>query len=320
MLARQDFIELIFFTLGVLAVVLFDNGFFSSKSNKDDHISIKSALKRVCFYVFLAMLFGVWVYFKHSSKEFFDFTTGYFLEMALSVDNVFVFILIFDFFKSSNAAKQKILLFGVVGAFVLRGIFIFLGVSIVHKFHWVLLIFGIVLLLSALKILYISLKGEEEEEDISQSTLLKILSAILPIAPNYHGDRFFVMYGHKFHFSRAFLVLVFICFADVIFAVDSIPAIFSVTKDAYIIYTSNILAVLGLRSLYFVVDSFVDKFKYLKFGLAIVLLLIGIKLCLSVFFGEFMPSWSVLLISFIIFIASIVISSLKANSKPKATI
>ncbi len=310
LLKPEDLIELAFFTLAVLGIVFFDGGFFASK-NKSQNIPIASALKRVGFYVLLAFAFSIWVYNKHSQKEFFDFTTGYFLEMALSVDNVFVFILIFDFFKASNNAKQKILLFGVLGAFILRGIFIFLGVNVVHKFHWVLFAFGVILLLSAIKILYIAAKGEEEQEDISKSKMLKILSKVLPIAPNYSGDKFFVYYNKKFHFSKVFLILVFICFADVIFAVDSIPAIFSVTSDPYIIYTSNILAVLGLRSLYFVVDSFVDKFKYLKFGLAVVLLLIGIKLCLSVFFGEFMPSWSVLVISFAIFGVSIGASWLK---------
>ena len=310
MFLQNTFLELCLFSLAVFFIVIFDSGLFSKKMNEG--VSFKIAFTKVLFYFFIAVAFGFCVLAKTGSENFFKFTTAYFLEMSLSIDNVFVFILIFNFFNATNSVKNRVLLYGVIGAFFLRGLFIFLGVSVVQKFAFTLVIFGVILIATALKILYGAFRGEEEEDDISNSKVLKVLLKLIPVCQSYKGAKFLIKEDGKTKFTQAFLILCFVSLADVLFAVDSIPAVFAVTQDVYLIYTSNILAVLGLRSLFFVINRFVTLFKYLKHGLGIILLAIGVKLCAEVFFTKFihhyLPSWSMLLFSFVVFAFSILFS------------
>jgi tellurite resistance protein TerC len=339
MFGSNLFIELSIFNLAVFGIVLFDSGILSRKINgKINTVNLKSALLKVLFYFLIAVFFAFYIYQKRGANDFFKFSTAYFLEISLSIDNVFVFILIFNYFKASNTVRNRVLLYGVIAAFFLRGIFIFLGIVVVQKFSFALLIFGLILVVTAIKILYMALKNKSEDESkIEDSKILKIISKIVPIVKNYEGSQFVIsdktllkynnLIGEikdhnqtqsvtkrftKPHFTKAFLILVFVSLADIIFAVDSIPAVFAVSQDIYIIYTSNILAILGLRSLFFVIDRFVNLFEYLKHGLGIILLAIGLKLCAEVIFPQivhnYIPVWSMLAFSVFVFAISISIS------------
>jgi len=302
------YLELAIFSFAVFGIVIFDSGMFSKRLKNG--ANFRFAFAKVGFYLLLAVAFAFLIYIKRGQKDMFLFATSYFLEFSLSIDNVFVFILIFNYFAASNSVRNRVLLYGVILAFFLRGLFIFLGVAIVQKFAFSLLIFGIILVATAAKILYQALNGEEVEEDISNSKLLQFISRAIPINKSYEGAKF---YKDGF-FTKAFLILLFVSLADVLFAVDSIPAVFAVTQDVYIIYTSNILAILGLRSLFFVIDKFIHLFKYLKHGLGIILLAIGLKLSCEVFFPlqmhHIFPAWSMLVFTFFVFAVSIAASKL----------
>jgi tellurite resistance protein TerC len=319
------YLELILFTIGVAVIILFDNGLFHLKNNKEE-VTSTMAFKRIGFYALLAALFSGYIYYRFGTRSFVEFSTSYFVEIILSVDNVFVFILIFRYFNVSHKVEQKVLLFGVIIAFVLRGFFIIAGVKIVNKFSFALLIFGLFLVYTSVKILYEIATKTEEKNDIDNSPMVKIISKIVPISKTYHGAKFLIFNSgsnkEHFHgstkswyFTRAFVVLLVISVADVLFAVDSIPAVFAISQDVYVMYTSNILAVLGLRSLFFAVNNIIDRFHYLKVGLGIVLLIIGIKLCAEVFFHDFcehyLPAWSMLVLSVGIFGSSILVSMVK---------
>ena len=311
------FFELFLFSLAVFGIVMFDSGMFAKKSNAG--INFKAAGIKVGFYFLIAVFFASLIYLNRGKDDFFKFATAYFLEVSLSIDNVFVFILIFNYFNASNCTRNRVLLYGVIGAFFLRGLFIILGVAVIQKFAFMLSIFGLILVFTAIKILYHAFKHDGKEENFAKSKLLKIISKFTPIHPSYKGSQFTLIENHKIYLTTSFLILVIVSIADVLFAIDSIPAVFAVTRDIYIIYTSNILAILGLRSLFFVIDRFVKLFEYLKHGLGIVLLVIGIKLCAEVFFHDFVshniPVWSMLVFSSAIFTISILLSIVKNKTK-----
>jgi tellurite resistance protein TerC len=260
----------------VLSIMAFDLGLFSKK---DHEVSMKEALGWVSLWATLAMIFNIVVWQLFGGEKGLQFLTGYIIEQALSVDNLFVFIVVFQYFAVPKKLQHRVLFWGVLGAFVLRAIFIFAGVALISRFHWMIYVFGGFLVLTGGKILLA--KEDEEEVDPSKSILVRVFRRFVPVSSAYEGSRFFTIENGKRMATPLLLVLFVVEGTDVVFAVDSIPAIFAVTTDPFILYTSNIFAILGLRNLYFVLSSFMDKFEYLKVGLGLVLVFVGVKMVIS---------------------------------------
>lgn len=259
--------------------------------NKGSHeVKTKEALYWTGFWIGLAMLFNVLVYFVFENNWFelaansndiksgkdavLKFFTGYIIEKSLSMDNIFVIAMLFSYFKIPLKFQHGVLFWGILGALILRGIMILLGTSLVHKFEWILYVFGAFLVVSAIKMLF----GGDDEFDADKSFVVKIIRKVYPVSNELDGAKFFTVKNGVKAVTPLFVILMVIETTDVIFAVDSIPAIFGVTTDSFIVFTSNVFAILGLRSLYFVLASFMEKFKYLKYSLVVLLLFIGLKM------------------------------------------
>lgn len=242
-------------------------------------MKVKNALFMVLFWMCMALLFNFGIYMFQGSEKALQFLGGYVIELSLSMDNLFLFLLIFEAFKIPTIYQKRVLGFGIFGAILLRFIFTVLGVTIVNKFHFVLYIFGIVLLISGYKMMF----GNEEEKNYRDSKIMKGLGKVIPITNNLHGEKFFVIIDKVLYATPLFAILVLIEFSDILFAIDSIPAIFSITTNPFIVYTSNIFAILGLRSFYFVLQKLNNSFCYVKYGVALILSFTGIKLLLLMF-------------------------------------
>lgn len=246
--------------------------------NKRDHkVPLKEALLYSGLWITLALLFDVFVYFEFGKTKALEFITGYVIEYSLSVDNIFVFILIFTYFAVPSSSQHKVLFWGIIGALVMRGIFIFAGVALINRFHWIILIFGGFLVFTGIKMLF----QKEQEVHPEKNPVVKFFRKILPVTTETHGSKLFIRKDHKTFATPLFLVLLVIESSDLIFAVDSIPAILAVSKDTFIVYTSNIFAILGLRSLYFAVSGIMGYFRYLKVGLSFILTFVGLKMLAS---------------------------------------
>ena len=242
------------------------------------HVSIKEAAVMVCAWVSLALLFGGAIWLFEGPHHALEFYTGYVLEYSLSVDNMFVFILIFGYFAIPHDLQPKALLWGILGAVALRFVFIFVGVKLISLFTWTIYVFGILLIFTAAKML---LQKEDDNFDPSQSFILKIFKKIMPIQTDYHGENFFVKENAKWFATPLFAAVLVIEMSDLIFAVDSIPAVLSITQDTFLVYSSNIFAIIGLRSLYFLLSGMAGKFPYLKYGISVILFFVGVKMLLS---------------------------------------
>jgi len=270
------------FNIAVLAILALDLGILHKKSEK---VSLKEAATWSAVWVALSLSFAFAVYRTMGRQSGLEFLTGYLIEYALSVDNIFVFVLIFSYFKVPEKYQHRVLFWGIIGALALRGVMIVLGSALVSRFAWTLYIFGAFLLFTGLKM---ALQKENADYNPEKDPVFRLARKLLPVTPDYHGDSFFIKEADKSGRVRwtatpLFIVLVLVDTTDVVFATDSIPAIFAVTRDPFIIYTSNICAVLGLRALYFLLASVVDKFVYLKLGLSLVLIFIGAKMMLEHF-------------------------------------
>jgi tellurite resistance protein TerC len=228
-------------------------------------------------WVTLAMIFAGIVFHYQGSQRGFEFLTGYLIELSLSVDNLFVFLLIFSYFKVPAKFQHRVLFWGVMGALFMRLTMIFVGAALINKFHWIIYIFGAFLVYTGIKMF----KEEEIEIQPEQNPLIRAVTRFLPITRHYEEQKFFTISNGKRTGTLLLLVLMVVEVTDLIFAVDSIPAIFAVTRDTFIVYTSNVFAILGLRSMYFLLAGVVEKFRYLRFGLAIVLTFIGLKMLLG---------------------------------------
>jgi tellurite resistance protein TerC len=251
--------------------------------NKRTHvIPVKEAITWSAVWIFLALAFDVFVYFEFGKTRALEFITGYVIEYSLSVDNIFIFILIFTYFAVPSKYQHKILFWGILGALIMRGIFIFAGVALINKFHWIVVVFGGFLLFTGIRMLF----QKEAEVHPEKNPIIKLFRRFLPVTHTPHGDRLFVREDNKLMATPLFLVLVIIETSDLIFAVDSIPAILAISKSTFIVYTSNIFAILGLRSLYFAVAGIMDYFRYLKIGLSFVLIFVGLKMLGSYFHFE----------------------------------
>lgn len=242
------------------------------------HVSIKEAGIMVGAWVSLALLFGGAIWLFEGPQHALAFYTGYVLEYSLSIDNMFVFILIFSYFAIPHDLQPKALLWGILGAVVLRFLFIFVGVQLISLFSWTIYVFGVLLIFTAAKML---LQKEDDEFDPSQSLPLKIMRKFIPLKTDYHGENFFVKDAGKWFATPLFAAVLVIEMSDLIFAVDSIPAVLSITQDTFLVYSSNIFAIIGLRSLYFLLSGMAGKFPYLKYGISVILFFVGVKMLLS---------------------------------------
>ncbi len=262
------------FNLFVLGMLALDLGVFHRNAHV---VRVKEALTWTAVWITLAMAFNLFVYKFMGHEKALEFFTAYLIEKSLSVDNIFVMIMIFSYFQVPRAYQHKVLFWGILGALVMRVVFIFAGIELIHKFHWLIYIFGGFLIVTGIRM---AINGDPEVHP-EKNPLVKLARKIFPVTPDFEEDHFFVKRDHKTWATPLFLVVVLIEGTDLIFAVDSIPAILAISNDPFIVYTSNVFAILGLRSLYFAVAAIEQYFQYLKYGLAAILVFVGVKMCLA---------------------------------------
>jgi TerC family integral membrane protein len=291
----------------VLAMLALDLGVFHKK---DHEVSVKEALTWTCVWISLAMVFNVGIYFWFGSERALEFLSGYVIEKALSVDNIFVFIVVFSVFAVPAKLQARVLLWGILSALVLRAIFVVLGAALLSRFHWLGYVFGAFLVFTGIKLLV----QRSAETDPRQNPLFKLFRRVMPAVDEFHEGHFTIVQGGKRYATPLLLVLIAIEATDIVFAMDSIPAIFAVTRDPFIVFTSNIFAILGLRALYFALAGMMDKFHYLKFGLALVLMFVGGKMLLAGVYK--IPIWASLAIIAILLAGSVIASLLRPRPNP----
>ncbi|EHR61651.1 TerC family protein [Saccharomonospora cyanea] len=250
-------------------------------TRRPHEVKLGEAVGWSVFYVVLPVLFGLWLWVDYGGTQSLEFFTGYLVEKSLSVDNLFVFMLLLTAFAVPEALQQRALLYGIVGALVLRGVFIALGAAILQAGTWAFLLFGAILVVTAVKILKDEVRGRGHEgPDISEMRSVRLLRRLMPVTDDYRGSRLTVQEGGRRMLTPFAVVVVAIFATDVVFAVDSVPAVYGITEDPYLVFTTNAFALLGLRALYFVLRSTLRKLAHLNYGLAIILALIGVKLVL----------------------------------------
>jgi tellurite resistance protein TerC len=261
------------FNLFVIIMLALDLGVFHRRAHE---VRIREALLWSAFWIMLAMLFNLGIYFWHGSQAALEFLTGYLLEKSLSVDNIFVFLMIFTYFRVPYLHQHKVLFWGILGALIMRALFILLGVTLIQRFHWVIYIMGVFLIITGIKM------ATQKDADIQpeRNPVLRLVRRFLRVTPDYEGGRFFVRRNGQLLATPLFIVVLVVETTDVIFAVDSIPAILAITLDPFIVYTSNVFAILGLRALYFALAGVMQLFHYLPYGLSLILVFVGIKMLL----------------------------------------
>lgn len=262
------------FAVIMTVIFILDMGVFNRKSHE---IRFREALTWTLVWVSLALAFNAGIYHFMGPVKALEFLTGYLIEESLSVDNLFVFIMIFSFFHVAKAHQPKVLKWGILGALAMRGIFIMVGIGLMERFHWMLYIFGGLLVFTGMKMAF----GREQRIEPEKNLLVRLAGRFFPVTPRTHGDRFFVREAGKVAITPLFLTLLVVESSDVIFAVDSIPAVLAVTRDPFIVYTSNVFAIMGLRSLYYLLANVMEMFSYLKLGISFVLAFVGIKMLLA---------------------------------------
>jgi len=285
------------FNLFVLGMLAIDLGIFHRKSHE---VTVREALTWTCVWITLAMFFNLFVYYYFDQEKALEFFTGYLIEKSLSVDNIFVIILIFSYFKVPSAYQHKVLFWGILGALVMRVIFILTGIELIHRFHWLIYIFGGFLVYTGIRML----TSGDLKIDPEKNPLVKLARRFMPITPSFEGDRFFIKQDGKTWATPLFLVVILIEATDLIFAVDSIPAILAISDDSFIVYTSNVFAILGLRSLYFALAGIEKYFVYLKYGLSAILIFVGVKMCIADLF-KIPIEVSLIIIGFTLMIAMV---------------
>jgi tellurite resistance protein TerC len=254
-----------------------DLGVFHRKSKE---ITVKEALIWTCVWVFLAFLFNIFAYYQFGQEKAFEFFTGYLIEKSLSVDNIFVIILIFSYFNVPPAYQHKVLFWGILGALVMRVCFIVAGVELIHTFHWLIYIFGAFLIVTGVRIV----TQGDMKLDPEKNPVVRFVRKIFRVTPTFEKDNLFVRKNGVIWATPLFLVVIMIEATDLVFAVDSIPAILAISDDPFIVYTSNVFAILGLRSLYFALAGIEKFFVYIKYGLSAILIFVGTKMCIADFY------------------------------------
>ncbi|MGH9968354.1 MAG: TerC family protein [Pyrinomonadaceae bacterium] len=290
------------FSLFILLMLSLDLGLFNRKAHT---IKYREATTWTIVWVTLAMIFAGIVFWYEGTDLGLKFLTGYVIELSLSVDNLFVFLLIFSYFKVPARFQHRVLFWGVLGALVMRLTMIFIGAALIERFHWIIYIFGAFLIYTGIKMF------SQEEIDIQpeENRVVQLVTRYIPVTRHYEDDKFFTRVDGRLTGTLLFLVLVIVEVTDLVFAVDSIPAIFAITTDPFIVYTSNVFAILGLRSMYFLLAGVVEKFQYLKMGLAIVLTFIGIKMLLEIV-NVHIPIWISLIFVGVVLASSVFASML----------
>jgi tellurite resistance protein TerC len=261
------------FNAGVFVALILDLAQFKHRGRE---LSMRAAAQRTAIWIILSLLFNLVVWKIRGPDKALEFLTGYVIEYSLSVDNIFVFIVIFAYFRVPPMAQHRALVWGIVGALVMRGVMIWLGIELVNRFDFILYIFGAFLLISAWRMFFV----KQKPQDFGQSWIMRCCLRAFPITPAFHNEDFKARVNNRWVLTPLALALIVIDVMDLVFAVDSIPAVFAITRDTFIVYTSNICAILGLRSLYFLLAKLIDRFIYLKTGLAIVLAFVGMKMIL----------------------------------------
>ena len=298
------YVHWVLFLLFLITMLTIDLGVFNKKSHT---IGYKEALLFSAVWITLALIFNFGVFRYMGNQKGMEFLTGYLLEYSLSVDNIFIFVLLFGFFNVPKRYHHKVLFWGIVGAIIMRAVLIGLGIALVSQFHWILYLFGIFLIITSIKMFF----SKDDVVEPDKNPVVKLFRKYFPVKDSYVKDKFFVIENAKKFATPLFIVLIIIETTDLVFAFDSIPAILSITQDPFIVFTSNAFAILGLRSLYFALANLMDKFKYLKYCLAVVLFFIGIKMLIADIF-HISITLSLIVVASLIFI-SVIISLI--NSK-----
>ncbi|WP_035058148.1 TerC family protein [Desulfuromonas sp. TF] len=299
------------FNLFVLMLLALDLGVLHRKERE---VGIREALLLSLGYFVLALLFGAGVFHFLGSSTGVEFFTGYLLEKSLSVDNIFVFVLIFSHFSVPAQYQHRVLFWGILGALVMRAALILTGAAVIESFHWVVYIFGAFLIFTGGKMLVTI----NQEPDMEGNRLVRLIRRHFRVTEGFEGHRFFTRRNGLLYLTPLMVVLILVEVSDVVFALDSIPAIFAITTDPFIVYTSNVFAILGLRALYFALVGIIYRFHYLKYGLSLVLMVVGAKMLINAYFGKVIPTEVALLITALLISGSILVSMLKTRGMPAA--
>lgn len=271
---------LIIMQWSVLFVILLLLDLLVFNRKPEDATKIGKALLLTAFWILLAIIFNIWIYYAKGSEQALKFTAGYLLEKALSVDNLFVFLLVFKYFRVPHAYQHKILFWGILGAMVMRAIFIVAGIKLIHHFEWIIYVFGVFLIYTGAKLW----KKEEEEKEFKPNPIIMKIQRIIPHTRDYAGGKFFTRENGRLLATPMLTVIMVVELTDVVFAIDSIPAILAITTDQFLVYTSNMFAILGLRSLYFALAGMMTVFHYLHYGLSMILIFVGVKMIVGHFY------------------------------------
>ena len=307
----KETLTYIVFGIVLIVALIFDLGLLSKKNKV---ISIKQAMRQTIFWVLLALAFGVFVWFEDGRQPALEYISAYLMEWSLSIDNIFVFVLIFTSFAVNEKYYSRVLLIGILMAIVFRIIFITVGVALVHRFEWVLYVFGVFLVYTGYKMFA---ANEHDKFDPETSKAYKFVKKIFPLTMSDGGDKFWITENGRRLYTTLFVVVMMLASIDLVFALDSIPAVMGISRDKLVIYTSNIFAVLGLRSLFFLLKGAVNKFEYLQQGIAIVLIFIGLKMLGAKWFDEWLNTNMQVLISLGVIIVCITASILMSIAKNK---
>ncbi|MBM3226651.1 MAG: TerC family protein [Candidatus Tectomicrobia bacterium] len=262
------------FTVFVLIMLAIDLGLLHRKAHV---VNVKEALRWSAVWIALALVFNIGLYFWYGTEPALAFLTGYVLEKSLSVDNLFVFLMIFSYFNVPAAYQHKVLTAGIIGALIMRAVMILVGTTLIQAFHWILYVFGGFLIFTGLKMAF----QQHENLHPEQNPIVRLFTRFMPVTTAYHAEKFFVKLDGRHFATPLFLVLLMVEATDVVFALDSIPAVLAVTTDPFIVYTSNVFAILGLRALFFALAGLMGLFHYLRYGLALVLVFIGAKMLIA---------------------------------------
>lgn len=291
----------------VLLMLALDLGVFHRKSHE---VKIKEALVWSAVWISLALVFNYGIYIFMGKEKAIEFLTGYVIEKSLSIDNLFVFIMLFGYFNVDTKYQHKVLFWVILGALVMRAIFIFAGVALINKFHWIIYIFGAFLVFTGIKMSF----SNDEKIEPEKNPLVRLFKRFFPVTDSMQGSKFFVKINARTFATPLFIVLLVVEFTDLIFAVDSIPAILAITNDTFIIFTSNVFAILGLRALYFALAGITQYFYYLKYGLSVILVFVGVKMCIVDFY-KIPIVYSLLVISGILILSVLVFVIFPQKSK-----
>jgi len=286
------------FSIVLLIAIVFDLGLFSRKGTS---ISLKTALYQTIFWIILALSFFAFLWYEDGQKTALEYLSAYLMEWSLSIDNIFVFILIFTFFAVREQYYARVLLIGILIAIILRILFITVGIALVAEFHWILYVFGVILMYTGISMFFARDRGEP---DLEKNRVYKWMKRVLPLTTADAGGKWSIVIEGKKYYTSIFVVVILLATTDIVFAVDSIPAVFGISQNKLVIYTSNIFAVLGLRSLFFLLRGAVEKFRYLQEGIAVVLVFVGLKM-LAEIIEIHIPVWVSLLVIVVCIISSI---------------